>query len=150
MGDRSRVEEALVGLPLHGRDGFLLRHPPAVGAVGHEGVVHVGDGHDPRHYGDVGALQSVRITGAVQLLVVVTDDVEGALQCRREGLGHLTADDRVIPDGLGLFGAQGTRLVEDRIGNAYLADVVEDPPDPEGIYVPWGQIHCPAEADREV
>ena len=46
-------------------------------------------------------------------------------------------------------GLKGVRLVEDRIGDADLADVVEDPADPEGLYVPWGQVHRPAEADRE-
>ena len=46
-------------------------------------------------------------------------------------------------------GLRDAGLVEDRIGDAYLADVVEDPADPEGIYVPWGQVHRPAEVDRE-
>src|SRR5690606_19003457 len=67
--DASRVEMP-AALRLQELDAFGERPGVLVGAFRDERVEHVGHGDDTRHQRDVLAVQSVRIAGAVELLVM--------------------------------------------------------------------------------
>jgi hypothetical protein len=99
----------------------------AVGAVGGHGVEGVGDREHPRPGRDGVAGQTGRVALAVPALVVAADHLHGAAQ-RLDAGHHLDPEQRVGPHHLPLAGVQRTGLVEHRLGDADLADVVEQEP----------------------
>src|SRR5215216_5186363 len=97
------------------------------GEAGGHGVEGVGDREDPRPGRDGLAGQAGRVALAVPALVVAADHLDGAAQ-RLDAGHHLDPEQRVGPHHLPLAGVQRPRLVEHRLGDADLADVVEQEP----------------------
>ena len=96
----------------------------AVGALRGHGVEGVADGDDPRSKRDLLAGQAVRVARAVPALVARADDRADRLQGGR-GAEDALADDRVAAHELPLGVVQRPRLVQDRIGDGHLPDVVQ-------------------------
>src|SRR5580704_9531035 len=99
-------------------------HAGAVGPVGDHRLVGVGDRQDPRLERDLVADGSLRVPPAVDPLVVRTDPIgdvgeAGVLEDAR-------ADLRMAHDLPPLGLVQGPRLVQNRVGDAELAEVVKD------------------------
>src|SRR5438105_10424824 len=124
------VDDLWIPLPAgaraQGGERFLKGLARAVGAVVDEGVESVADGDDAGQLRDGGARESVRISSAVIALVVVADDRQKAGPRAQRG-DDVLADDRVQVHRDLLVGVQRPWLEEDRVGDADLADVVDEP-----------------------
>jgi len=80
--------------------------------------------HDAAGQRDLVSAQAVGITLAVEALVARAHDLGRTLKGRR-GAEHALADQRVAAHEAPLLGFERTRLVEDRVGDRDLADVVQ-------------------------
>ena len=85
----------------------------------------VGDGDDAGTEGDLVARETVRVPGTVPAFVMVADDRPGRRE-QVERLEERVADLRVRLDDRALLLVERPRLEEDTVGDADLADVVED------------------------
>src|SRR5262245_20252975 len=121
------------GLAQDHRDRPRVGQGRLVEALAAQGVVDVGEGRQAGGRRDRGAGQLVRVTGAVVTFVVAADDVAGHPQkvhrsavLLSQRLQDAVADQRMGPH-LGALGLrQRGRLQEDVVGQADLADVVQD------------------------
>ena len=95
----------------------------AVGAVGGHRLERVGGEDDPRLEGDGVAGEAVRVAAAVEALVVVAHPVR--LERHVGGLDDVEPEQRVALHHLVLVVGEPAGLVEDRVGHADLADVVQ-------------------------
>src|SRR3954451_3440775 len=97
----------------------------AVGTVGGHGAERVSHAHDARGDRDLLARQPVGIPAAVPALVAGPHDVPDVLQRSAHTVQHPLARDRVAAHDVPLLVAQRTGLVDDLLGHADLADVVQ-------------------------
>jgi len=123
-----RVDAVRVELGAGARDDVVERSlgapRRAVGTVRDERVPNIGDGGHPGLQWDPLAGQPVGIAAPVPPLVVVAHDRQCSTQ--RRGLSHdLPPRHRVLLDPDPLLGGERTRLVQDGVGGADLADVVQ-------------------------
>ena len=104
----------------------------AVGPGGGHRVVGLGDSEDPRLERDRLAADAAGIAVAVGLLVAVEDPLAdvGQLAGAEDPAGHLGVAADLVP--LGRRERPG--LVEDRVGDADLADVVQHAGQPQALY----------------
>jgi hypothetical protein len=107
--------------------GPLERERPAVGAVGGHRVEGVGHREDARPQRDRLADEAARVALAVPALVMAADHLDRVAE-RLDPGHHLHAEQRVGAHHLPLAVVQRSRLVEHRLGDADLADVVEQEP----------------------
>jgi hypothetical protein len=105
--------------------GRRVAEPLAVRPVGDERVVRVAGQDDARGERDVLAGEPVRVAAAVPALVLVADRRGHVAQAGQRSQDPL-ADDRVLAHEHPLVGGQRTGLVEDLVGDADLADVVQE------------------------
>src|SRR5437762_7564104 len=119
------------GIPLPARAraqrGQRLVEAPArtVGAIVDQRIEGVADRDDPRPLGNGPAREPVRVPRPVPALVVIADDREqpgAGAQRRHDGL----ADERMQVHRDLFVVVQGTGLEEDGVGDADLADVVDE------------------------
>jgi hypothetical protein len=121
-----------------------LFHPFAVGPIGGNGIVYVGDGKDPGQHGDRFAGQAVRIAVAVKTLVVAADDVLFPVP-QAQALHDIGADHRVLFDQAEFFIGQAAGLEQNVIPDTDLPDVVELAGDVENILFLLTAAHGPAQ-----
>ena len=95
-----------------------------VAALGAHGVEGVGDEDDARAERDVRGREPVRVARAVHALVARADEPRAALE-RRGGGEDALADDGVAADQRPLGVRQRAALLQDRLRDRHLADVVE-------------------------
>ena len=122
------------------------RHPiRPLGGHRLEGVGHV---EDPGELRDLVADQAVRIARAVVPLVVVANDrqLRGELRDRRDDLG---AEHRMGVHHHPLVARQPVLLLEDAVGHADLADVVEEAAPLEGLELRLRDVHLLADVDGD-
>lgn len=113
----------------HG-DGGVVAVRLFVAAVARQRVIYVRQRDDLRRDRDLLAEQAVRVAAAVPALVMPAADLDGGfeqrlLAVRCQPLEHGRADGGMGADDVELLGRQAARLVEDVLGNADLADVVQ-------------------------
>jgi hypothetical protein len=96
----------------------------APAALGGERVERIGRGQDAASKGDRVAREAPRVPGAIEVLVMVVDEVENGSEVpqRRE---DLDADAHVIAHVILLFRRESRGFVEHRFARADLADVVQ-------------------------
>ena len=129
--DRGGIElRASVALQLH--EGNRCRARRTVGAGTRHGVEGVGHVHDPRVERNVVGQQAEGIALAVGPLMVQLDDREMRLE---EGYlaENAGAKAGMATDLLELVGRQRTRLAQDVVGDADLADVVQQRAEPDDV-----------------
>src|SRR5690606_25485711 len=103
----------------------LLQGPgPLVGPLARKGVAHVHHREDPRREGDLLALEPPGIAAAVPALVVAVGNIRRLAQVGNGGQ-HLETVQGVALHDLPLLRRQLAGLQEDGVGDADLADVVE-------------------------
>eukprot|EP00825_Cyclidium_porcatum_P019302 TRINITY_DN2190_c0_g1_i27.p1 TRINITY_DN2190_c0_g1~~TRINITY_DN2190_c0_g1_i27.p1 ORF type:complete len:133 (+),score=15.27 TRINITY_DN2190_c0_g1_i27:408-806(+) len=97
-----------------------------VGAVGGHRVVAVNHRDDAGIEGNVAALQSVRVAGTVEVLMVMPDGAgDAAGPAAIDGEDDLLADQHVLLHAFPFLGIEAVRLAQDDVGNADLAQVVK-------------------------
>ena len=103
----------------------------AVDAVGDHRLVGVGDGEDRGLQRDLVLSEALRVAGPVGALVVGEDPLAdvGELLAREDSRAELGVALHLVVLGRG----QRPGLAEDRVGHADLADVVEDPREPDAL-----------------
>ena len=127
--EQHRVERAALPVEDHG-DGGVVAVRLFVAAVARQRVIYVRQRDYLRRDRDLLAEQAVRVAAAVPALVMPAADLDGGLEqrllaVRRQPLEHGRADGGMGADDVELLGRQAARLVEDVLGNADLADVVQ-------------------------
>ncbi len=123
-GEAGRIERRADHL-VHDVEGAFDGHGAAVGAVGGERVEDVGDGDDAGLEIDVVALQAARIALAVEPLVMGAGDCGRDRRRRRCARGSCSPSAGMALD-LGPFVViELAGLVEDLVGDAELADIVQ-------------------------
>jgi hypothetical protein len=127
----------LVERPLEGSCG-------SVGAVVGDGIEGVDEPDDPGADRDVLAAQVARVAGPIPMLVVVADDRPEGGEGAERGADALS-DLGMAPDEFPLVVIERTALRQDRIGDADLADVMEQGAIGDGIELGGRE----AEADPE-
>ena len=110
-----------------------MRQRRAIRAIARHCIVDVGHGQDPDQERDCVALEPVGITPPIEPLVVPANQGDHVVE-RLERLDDLDALDGMLRDDPHLVLTQFARLVEDGVGNADLADVVEQASTPEDIF----------------
>ena len=122
-GDGRRAElRAGMALDLDAR--LLGRQRTAVGAIGRHRVPGVADEADPARERDRLAGEAVGIAAAVPALVLGAHG-GGEVRERADRADDLGADRRVLAHDVPLGTAQPAGLLQDRVGHADLADVVQ-------------------------
>ena len=96
----------------------------AVGAVAGQRVEHIGDGEHPGRQGYLLTRESVRIASAIPALVVRAHHLHGARE-EIDPVHHLRTDHRMLRHQRAFALGQRPRLVEDRVRDRDLADVVQ-------------------------
>ncbi len=119
-----RGVELRPGAPLELGDGPVDRQRPSVGAVGHEGVERIAREHDARGERDLVAREAVGIAAPVPALVLVPHRFRDVAEARQREQDPL-ADDRVLAHQGPLGGVERPWLVQDRVRDADLPDIVE-------------------------
>ena len=127
--EQHRIERAALPVEDHGDGGFVAVRL-FVAAVARQRVVYVRERDHLRRDRDLLAEQAVRVAAAVPALVMPAADLDRGLEqrllaVRRQPLEHGRADGGMGADDVELLGRQAARLVEDALGNADLADVVQ-------------------------
>ena len=95
-----------------------------IGPVRRQGVVRVDHREESDLPGDVGTLESIRITSPVEALVMMADQLEDGPECR-ERSADLFADDRMVDHSQELVLSQRSRLVQKRFRHGDFSDVME-------------------------
>src|SRR5664280_524501 len=122
-GDHRRVEVRAAAMFKLG-DALLVGEAVPVGALGGHRVVAVDHAERAREQRDLLAGEAVRVAAPIEALVVVAHAVdEGALEERAHDLG---ADSGVLAHELPLLTRQWPGLEEHAVGDADLADVVQE------------------------
>ncbi len=137
--------KAAGGAKEHAFAGGFFGDGGAVGALGGEDVVDVGDGEDASAEGDFFAAQSGRVAAAVPSFVVVEDgfDVEGVDVAADE---DARADDGVTFDGAAFFVGEGVGFEEDVVANPGFAEVVDEGGEGEVAGVTPAPTECTCQA----
>ena len=137
----------MAGAVIENRHRFVDRLGPPVGPVGHERVVRVADRHDPREVGNRPSGQAVGVAPAVEVLVVVADDREQACS-RAQRPDDALADDRMHAHRGKLPSVERSWLQQHRVGDADLADVVNDSAAVERVERTLRKPHLLSDASR--
>ena len=132
---RERLDTLLVerrpGLGTQVVDRVLLRPRVAVDPLRDQRVVDVADGEDPSVERELAGHEAARVSVAVEPLVMVAYEPADAFAESAElGEKAVTAF-RVLLDGRVLVVIERPRLLQDRIRDRELADVVDEPADRE-------------------
>ena len=127
--EQHRVERAALSVEDHG-DGGVVGVCLFVAAVTGQRVKYVRQCDYLRRDRDLFTEQAVRIAAAVPAFVVPAADLDGDLDQRlvavlRQPLEHGCADDGMGADDVEFLGRQCARLVQNVLGDADLADVVQ-------------------------
>ncbi len=96
----------------------------AIGAIFCQRAVHVGDGNDARFQRQLLSAQAVRITGAVQFLVMRPSN-RRQLAKRSDARKDLARQPRMLLHHAPFLGIQLSRFVENGIRNPELADIMQ-------------------------
>ena len=112
----------------------------AVGAVRRQRIVDVHDAEDAGAERDLFAFEAARVAAAVPFLVVAVGDVERPLQVgdRLEhlpGVGGMHVHERPLVVG------QRVGLEQDAVGDAHLADIMQQRPAPDLDQLPGPDAH---------
>src|SRR5207248_11102835 len=126
QGDELVVPPPLVRLAVQELHRARARPRPVIRPVGGDGVVDVGELKDLRGYRKSRSLQAVRISAAVELLVVPAEDGQEMAEAL-ERLADALPDDGVLVHHDPFLVRQPPRLVDDLVGDPDLTDVVQDP-----------------------
>src|SRR5947209_4443480 len=147
-GDDLRVElGAGAALELEQRLGWR-QTLVLVDAAGRHRVEGVGDEQDARGERDLGAPQTVWIAVTVPALVVVEHPVRDPADTER--VEHAEGDLGVPLDDLALCLAEGVGLAQDLLGDGDLADVVQDPGEPDVLDLLSGETEPCREPRRKL
>ena len=141
------VERAAAPL-VHLHQRFLRRHGFRVRPVGDQRREAVGDRGHASVDRDVLALEPLRISGAVDALVVLHDALLDDAVERHALAQRLDAELHVAPDDGVLGGREHARLLEQRARQADLADVCEHPDLPEADQLVAWEAHVASERDQ--
>ena len=114
------------------------------GPLGGHRVERVADEHDPRDERDLRPGQAVGVARAVEVLAARAHDARDVGERRRAQQDPL-GDHRVAADELPLLGGERAGLVEDRVRDRHLPDVVQLRRQPRARDLLVGQL----ELDRE-
>src|SRR5207302_4273109 len=117
-------------------------------AVRGQRVERVRDRQDPDGLWDDFPGQAVRVSGAVPVLVVMTDAAEARLQ-EMQALEHLIADDRVGAHRYHFALRQRPRLAEHPVLDADLADVMQQGGAAKRAQLLWWQPHLPGDLEAQ-
>ena len=107
--------------------GFHVSPAGTVGSVGADGVVGVGRGDDPCAHGDVVAAQALRVSRAVEVLLVVQHERHEVVKFGRL-LDDPLAQHGVLADALPLLRREAPFLRKDGVRHADLPHIVEKRP----------------------
>ena len=121
-----------------------MREGLAVGAVGCESIVDVGDLQDSGFQGDGVTAEAIGIAAAVQSFVMVANDRENVAK-RFEGRADLFAGDGMFAHDASFFGIERAWLEKDAFWNGNFADVVQPTGDAkleDGLVV---EVEAPAQ-----
>src|SRR5713101_4402971 len=110
-----------------------------IGPVGGDGVVGVSDGDDARAQRNLSAVEGIRVTGAVEELVVMLDHLRDARD-GAERLENLGAEVHVGLHGLPLLRIERAALIQYGLRDAHLSDIVEHSRQPDLFHV--GIVHA--------
>lgn len=128
--EQQRVKGAALTVQNH-LDRFLVRDSVLVHAHARQGIVHVGHRNHLCGNGNFVALKAIGITLAVPALVVPTRNLVRIFHKRIAGVmatqltQHVGADRGMRLHNLELLGRKASGLVENRIVNRHLADIVQ-------------------------
>ena len=123
-GNNFRIPLTLLSLIFQGGFGVGRVHGLTVRTVAREGIKYIGYLENPRHYRDVVAGQTVGITAAVPVLMVVPDDgqhIPEASQRVDYGLPNYRMGAHNLPFPI----VEGAGLQEDGVRDADLAHVMQ-------------------------
>ena len=120
-----------------------------VGALGAEGVVDVNGGEYAGRQGYRVPLEAARVAGAVPFLVVAVGDVEGGAEID-DGRKELIGDYGVPPHDLPLVFIERAGLEEYPVGDAHLADVVEQGAPAHVDMLLLSHVHLAGYPERQV
>ena len=137
------------GASLELTQGLGAREPGPVGAIGNERVVGIAGENDPGGKRYFFAGEAVGIAAPVPALVLVTDgesDVRESGQLPQDPL----ADRGVLAHEIPLLVVQGARLVQDRIRDSDLPDVVEKRPGFHFCERSPLEPECRSDGDRQI
>src|ERR1700674_5859768 len=107
----------------HDGKGLFQRKSLAVGSVRSKRVINVGDLKDARCERNLCALQPVRVSGAVLLFMMVTNDRQHMAEGSEWGANSLTYHGVSLHD-FSLFWSQRSRFEKDVLRHGQFADVV--------------------------
>ena len=144
-----RASKLVFRFGLEVREGLLHRPGVAVDAGRHEGVVHVADCEDPRREVEVVGFQATGIAAAVEALVVVEHEARDALVEAAELLEQLAAALGMRLDDGELVVVERPGLLQDRVGDGELADVVQKTADRHASEACAREAHLLADLDSE-
>src|SRR6185369_6928736 len=147
-GNATRVE-ARVGLGLQMGERLLDRPGIAVDARRDECVVHIADGEDPCRQVKVVGVQSARVAAAVEALMVVEHEASDALVEAAELLEQLAPALGMCLDDRKLVVVERARLLQDRVRNRKLPDVVKQPAHREAAEAGAREAHLLADLNGE-
>src|SRR5260370_6302773 len=118
----------------------------AVGPIGRQGVVDIGDLNDVRIERDALSPKSIGVSASIYPFVVVADDGED-LAKRFEGLADVLSHDRMLLHDGGFLGSQAARLQENVVRHGYFADVVDQTRRAKRLEIILGQPKTLSESD---
>lgn len=121
----------------------------AVGAFGGEGFEHVGGGEDADFGGEFGGVEAAVVAGAVEAFVVGGGD-GGEFAEAGDAFEDLAGVEGVFAHEGEFVGVEFAGLVEDEVGDAELADVVEACGAAEEAGVFGGEAHDFGDAGGDV
>ncbi len=127
----------------------LLGPALAVWPIEAQGIPDIDHREDPRRQRDLLALQAARVAAAIPLFVVAIGDVQRHAQVgdRREqivGEGRVLAHDRPLVVG------ERAGLEQNAVGDAHLADIVEQGAAPDMHQLGLANAHVPGQLHRQV
>ena len=138
--------ELRAGLALEDVLGFSGVSGLAVGAIAGHGVVGVDDVDDAGGEGDLFTAQAPGVAAAVGIFMVELDDGE-VIAKFGDAFEDAFADDGMAADDFELGIGEGAGLLEDGVGDADFADVVEVGADADDVDFGGGEIHGAGDGD---
>ena len=146
--DAARVERDVRLVAQEGQR-LLARPRRPVDPRRDERVVDVADREDPRREVELVAVEPARVAAAVEPLVMVEHEPADRLVEAAELVQELAAALGVLLDDVVLVVVERARLLQDRLRDRELADVVQEPADREAAQARGGEAELLADLDRE-
>src|SRR4051794_20400099 len=121
------IPQAAACLVEHGGLALFMFEGGLVGAFSAEGIVDVAHLQRPRQQRDFFTAQSIWVSAAVPMLMVVTDDGQHVAQTAQRAADVLTGDRMLLHDHP-LFGSQIVMFFQDSVGDGDLPQIVQESP----------------------